>query len=357
MSAYFDCGFSVRKPSWHGEEDLLDEYPTDWDDARMKAGLMWEPRTAPTYHQRLVTAEEHNLIVTADTGAIPVDVPHPDDRSDRKYRVMVPIMGQQTIERDDTGEALAVTTEKFSLISHGNMGEIIEAVMGADANVKFETAGSVREGRQVWALVRLDEPFSVPGDDSATYPFLAMLNAHDGSAACSLTYTNVRVVCWNTWSAADEEGARSGARHVFRHVGDVTTRIAEAKATLANLRTQAADAQALFTELAKTPVRADQVATFSELFLPSPRDNGELCSNRVHQNVLTARTTFERLHDQSLTTEGIRGSAYGLFMAATEYLDHIRGFQNRDTYLGRTVLKPQAVRGHALDLVREVVAA
>lgn len=357
MPANFDHGFCVRQPSWHGEETLLDEHPENWDAARIAAGLMWEPRVAPTYHQRLVAADEHNLLVTADVGAIPVDVPHPDDRSDRKYRIMVPILGQQTVERDDTGEALTVTTDSYTLISHGDMGEILDAVMGADANVKFETAGSLNGGRQVWALVRLDEPFQVPGDDSDSYPFLALLNAHDRSASCQVTYTTVRVVCWNTFSAADRQAEKTGARHVFRHTGDVQQRIRDAKDALGNLRTQSAATQKMFAEMATTPIRDDQVMTFAEQFLPSPRENGELCSDRVHQNVLDARAKFHDIYATGITTEGIRGNAYGLFMTATEWLDHVRGFQNRSTYLGRTVLKPQAARGAALDLIREVVAA
>jgi len=322
MPAYFDCGFSVREPAWHGLGNVLEDYPEDWDAARMAAGLMWEPRPEPVFVKR---------------GDLYVEAP-----------------GHQAICRDDTGAVLAVPTDHYSLITHANMGEIIEAVMGADANVRFETAGSVREGRQVWALVRLDEPYTVPGDDSPTYPFLALLNAHDGSASCSLTYTSVRVVCWNTWSAADAEGARTGARHVFRHTGDVQERISEAKAGLANLRTEAAKAQALFSDLAQTPVSDDQVKTFTQLFLPSPADRGEFCSDRVAANVERARGTFGRLYSEAVTTESVRGTGYGLFMAATEYLDHVRAFRSRDSYVGRTILSPERLKGRALALIGDI---
>jgi phage/plasmid-like protein (TIGR03299 family) len=364
MPAYFDCGFSVRQPSWHGLETVLGDYPADWDDARMAAGLMWEPRQVPVYTQKLLTAAQIDALTADDQVADFHVIGAPGNgqidtggRPDRKFQVMVAAEGHMAIERDDTGDVLAVPSDSYSLITHANMGEIIDAVMGADANVKFETAGSVREGRQVWALVRLDEPFQVPGDSSPSYPFLALLNAHDGSASCSLTYTTVRVVCWNTWSAADAEGARNGARYVFRHTGDVQARISEAKAALGNLRAEVAETQQLFTQLAQTPINPNQVKTFTELFLPSPRDNGEICSDRVHQNVLTARQTFDRLHTSSITMEGLQDSAYGLLQASTEYLDHIRRFRTRDTYVGRTILRPERLKGHALKLIEEVVAA
>jgi phage/plasmid-like protein (TIGR03299 family) len=359
MPAYFDCGFSVREPSWHGLATVLDEYPEGWDDARMAAGLMWEPRQVPVYTQKHLTSAQIDALTADDQIAdFHVLLPRPEaDDPDTRYPVMVAAEGHMAIERDDTGDVLAVPSDSYSLITHGDMGQIIDAVMGADANVKFETAGSIREGRQVWALVRLDEPFQVPGDSSPSYPFLALLNAHDGSASRSLTYTTVRVICWNTFSAADDQGARTGARHVFRHTGDVQARIAEAKAALGNLRAEVAETQQLFTKLAQTPVTPGQVKTFTELFLPSPRDVGEICSDRVHQNVLTARQTFDLLHTSSITMEGLQDSAYGLLQASTEYLDHIRGFRTRDTYVGRTILRPERLKGHALKLIEEVVAA
>lgn len=328
MADYFESGFCVRQPSWHGKENLLDEFPEDWAAARIEAGLTWEPTTAPVF-----VAGPHSGIGNIE------------------------VAGFRAITRDDTGEVLHVATDSYSLITHADMGDIIEAVLGADANVRFETAGSVRGGRQVWALCRLDEPFTVPGDTTPSYPYLVLLNSHDGSAACSVGYTTVRVVCWNTWSAADDEGARSGARHVFKHTGDVKTRIEEAKATLGQLRSNAAKSQQLFADLAKTPVRPEQVLAFTERFLPSPRDVGEQCTDRVHDNVKAARQLFTRTYETSPTTDDVRGTAYGLFMTATEYLDHLRGFRTRDSYLGRTILTPQRVKGAALHLLEEVVLA
>lgn len=326
MPAYFDCGFSVREPSWHGQETLIDEYPRDWDHARELAGLTWEPTTAPVF-----VAGPHSGIGN------------------------VQVNGFHAITRDDTGELLSVASDSYSLISHSDMGQIIEAIVETDTKIKFETAGSVRDGRQVWALVRLDEPYQVPGDSSPTYPFLALLNAHDGSAACSATITDIRVVCWNTWSAADSQGESNGTRIAFRHTGNVQDRIAQAREALAAMRQSSEATRDMFQYLAQVPVRDDQVFDFTERFLPSPRDTGEQCSDRVHQNVLNARGTFDRLYTSSVTTDGVRGTAYGLLQTATEYLDHIRGFRNKDSHVGRTILRPERLKDRALHLLDEVV--
>ena len=51
MADYFESGFCVRERSWHGKELLLDEAPETWDDGRLAAGLMWEPRLVPLYYR------------------------------------------------------------------------------------------------------------------------------------------------------------------------------------------------------------------------------------------------------------------------------------------------------------------
>jgi phage/plasmid-like protein (TIGR03299 family) len=358
MPAYFDCGFSVREPSWHGQETVLDEYPTDWAEARVLAGLDWEPQAVPAYGLQHLTLAQLAALPEGTAYRVNAEgsVPSTYSRPDAKYPVMVQEPDHQRIVRSDTGATLAIPTDSYSLINHADMGELIEAFLGTDANLQFETAGSVRDGKQVWALVRLDEPYEVPGDSSLVYPFLAMLNAHDGSAACSLTLTDVRVVCWNTWTAADARGAANGSRLVIRHTGNVAERIADVKEGVKAMREQADANRALFAELAKTPVRPEQVMDFTEQFLPSPRDTGEVCTDRVHANVVAARSAFGRIHEQSATTDGIRGTAYGLLMTATEYLDHVRGFRTRDSYVGRTILRPERAKAAALQLIGEVTS-
>ena len=42
---------------------------------------------------------------------------------------------------------------------------------------------------------------------------------------------------------------------------------------------------------------------------------------------------------------------------AVEYLDHARGYRNTDTYLGRTILKPEPMKAKAIKLVNDVLAS
>jgi phage/plasmid-like protein (TIGR03299 family) len=338
MSAYFDSGFCVRQPSWHQLENLLDEFPSDWDDARRKAGLEWEPRVQPAYALRRIP---QGVELTA--GSFVIGDPAADFRE-----VMVPLEDHKLIERDDTGATLGVVGQGFELVQHSEMGEIVESIVGQGA--KFETAGSCKGGAQVWALAYLDEPTTIANDDTATYPYLALLNAHDGSGACKLVRTSIRVVCWNTYRAAEMEGQRTGQEFTFRHTAGIKDRIEEAKNALAGVRDAHKEWEALATDLFGVKASEAHLNHFLADFIPEPE--ADMISPRVRANIDKARDVFRSIYLDSVTCDGHRGTALGLVDAAVEYLDHVRDYRSRDTYLGRTLLRPEPLKAKAVTLAR-----
>lgn len=363
MPAYFDTGFSVREPMWHGQGLVLDDYPTDWNDARAKAGLLWEPKILPVYEinpnaakccicsSPLNTPHSADCVSLLTRDADDLQVRPCDVGSLELADAIREVDAHRLVVRDDTNDVLGVVSDQFSLISHAKMGGILESVLGLD-NVKFETAGSCRNGAQVWALAYLDEPFTVAGDDSETYPFIVLLNNHDGSGACKLISTSVRVVCWNTYRAAEMQGERSGRQFVFRHVGDVEDRVEEAMKALAGVRDDAKEWDTLATELFGLKVSDPMVEDFLALFLPEPV--GEVSSPIVHANVDRARKVFRTLYFDSPTTAAHVGTGLGLVDASVEYLDHVRGYRSSDTLMGRTLLRPEPLKAKAVSLVREL---
>jgi phage/plasmid-like protein (TIGR03299 family) len=180
MPANVESMFSVREMPWHREGTLLADYPGDWDEARKLAGLDWDPVT---------------------TGVYAVNGVNPDGTLHYE-----PINGWKCIMRSDTEAVLSINKDSYTVIDHGEMGEIVEAVL-AQPNVKWETAGVLDGGRAVWCLALLDEPVELPGDTGPTMPYLTITNRHDGTTACALRATAVRIVCANTFRAAELEGS------------------------------------------------------------------------------------------------------------------------------------------------------
>lgn len=347
MPAYFDTGFSVRQPMWHGEGLVLADYPTDYADARAKAGLLWEPEVTQPYYP------------------IPRAAWEAMDQKPAEYlesggSFFVPSNDTRIVIRPDTGAELAPVSDEFQLVYHGgkdraSMENIVDAFSGVAKTVRFETMGSARGGRDVWVLLYLDEPYTVPGDDTEHLPFLALLNSH-GGGACKLTFTQVRVVCWNTFQMASAEGDNHGKQIVFRHVGNVAERIEQAKGAIGELRSETTAYTELAADLMQLKADDRAVTRFLQEFLPDPAENGEVTSDRVRANVDRAREVFRTIYLDSVTTESVRGTAWGLVQSATEYLDHSRAYRSTDTYLGRSILRGEPAKAKAVQIARLVCA-
>jgi phage/plasmid-like protein (TIGR03299 family) len=325
MPANIESMFSVREMPWHQEGIILPDYPGSWGEARTLAGLDWDPVTAPVY---------------ALSGINPDGTPHYE-----------PIDGWKSIIRSDNGTVLSLNRDSYTVIDHGEMGEIVEAVL-AQPNVKWETAGVLDSGRAVWCLAYLDEPITIPGDNSPTLPYLAITNRHDGTGACALRATAVRIVCANTFRAAELEGERTGTTFSFIHKSSWRNRIDEARQAVTGARREMQRYTELASELLGISVTPRQRELFITEFIPMPPEG--LITDRVARNVEQARNAVRLLFD-STTTEQVSGTAYGLVQAAGEYLDHVRTARSWETRLNRTLMRPEPLKHRAMSLVREIV--
>jgi phage/plasmid-like protein (TIGR03299 family) len=338
MAAYFDSGFSVRQTPWHGLGNVLDDYPTDWPEARKLAGLEWEPEMRPVVEIRCGDCE--HVLTAGDIGAGACG-----QCLSTNVKTAI-VEGESRVIRSDSGLHLGSVSDTYSPVTHAQMGEVLEALADSDSNVKFETAGSIRDGRQVWALAYLDEPIAIAGDDSATLPFLAVLNSHDGTGAMKIVPTSVRVVCWNTYRAAEMQGEKSGQQFTFRHTGNVTERIEDAKEAIKGVRGAHAEWVELAGKLAGYEINEAAVNNFVAAMLPMPPEDA-LTSDRVKSNVMDARGALHDLMSEP-TTDGHRGTVLGLVDAGVEYMDHIRKFRSRDTLMNRTMLRPEPMKARVV---------
>ena len=332
MPAYFDTGFVVRQPAWHGLATVLDDYPRSIEQARKDAGLTWEPELVPVYQKR------DEIIGVGVDGEFVFD------------EQFVEIPNARIMQRNDTRAVIGHgMSDRYTPITNAEMFSVLEVLV--DQGLKIETAGSIKGGAQVWALAYLDQPYTLPGDDSESFPYLAVVNSHDGKSSMRAMATQVRIVCWNTVQAAFMDSSRSGMFYDFRHKGGVQERIAEAKQAIAGVTQDRDDWIALANRLLGLRVTDQSYAAFVTEFLPEPPPG--IASDRVRDNVDAARKTFRVLY-QGEQNAAVSGSALALVNTAVEYLDHARGYRNSDTYLGRTILKPEPLKAKAVKIAEAV---
>ncbi len=175
----------VREVPWHGLGTKVDEAPTSADALRL-AGLDWK-------------VNQKNIQICGG-GKI------------ENYKANV---------RSSDGKVLGVVTDRYQVVQNEEAFAWTDELIGGD--VRYETAGSLQEGRKVWLLARMPQA-RVAGDE--VEPYLCFSNTHDGSGAIRVCMTPIRVVCNNTLNLALSTAQRQWST---KHVGDMKYKMAEAK--------------------------------------------------------------------------------------------------------------------------------
>ncbi len=319
--------FVVREPAWHGLGNVVDDFITSWPEAREAAGLTWDVREVPVFSR------------------------HGSPEAPT-YR---PIEGQKMLVRDDSGECLAIHNDTYTPFPNADLGPLMEALVGEE-DVRYETVGSLKGGRKVWALVRLADPIEVPGDPKgATLPRLAIQNSHDGSGSLRAQALMTRIVCDNTSQAADYEAKRNGTQYVFRHTQNIHDYVDAAKAAVKGLRDTREEYMRWANDLMGIRISAKQEAEFISMFFPEPP--ADVISDRVRANIAEARQDFRNILASDTMDDDVRATGYGLVQGAIEYLDHVRGYQSKETHFNRSYLTTEPLKAKAERMVREVANA
>lgn len=333
MPAYFEQGFFVREPAWHGLGVVLDDYPGR-DEAMQLAGHDFTVLERPVYVSQ--RDEESN-----ESGRVRVRWAH------RKAE------GWKALIHGTSLDVLNVVRDTYTVIQNETGWDIVDALVGAGA--RYETGLTLKDGAVCIVTALLDEPVTISGDDSVTLPYGVVRWAHDGSGSMACRSTSIRVVCANTDEASSMQAKRLGVDFTFRHTRKVHERIEDAKLAIRGIRAAHEEYVELAEELARTPITREQRELFVAAFLPIPPE--ALVSERVMANVEGARAEVRSLFNGPTIPEAHRFTAYGLRLAGIEYLDHLRGYRNSDTYVGRQLLRTEPAKAKLSKLIQEVVAA
>jgi phage/plasmid-like protein (TIGR03299 family) len=344
MPAYFEQGFSVRQPMWHGLGEVLADYPGR-EKAMELAGHDFTLIETPFYLPTALAGDDD--LRDGDTFTF-----LPDDDGMEHLNRLDPAKGWKAIRREDSGELMHVARDSYTIIQNTVGWDVVDAMVGE--GVKYETGLTLKGGATCSVLAWLDEPVTIPGDDSTILPWVNVSWHHDGSGSLSARPTSIRTVCWNTQTAAEAQGRRLGREFVFRHTANVMARVEEAKLAMLGVRDAHAEYIELATELASLPITAKGRELFVTQFIPMPPE--ALISDRVAKNVEDARGAVRALFDGPTIPDDHRFTAYGLHLAGGEYLDHLRGYRSSDTYFGRCMLRHEGAKAKLTTLIRDVVA-
>jgi len=113
--------------------------------------------------------------------------------------------------RSDTGAPLSVVSSRYQLVQPKQIFEFFRDLTERDG-FHMETAGSLKDGRQIWTLANSEAAMALPGNDLVK-GYLLLATSFDGSMATQARFTSVRVVCNNTLTMATQGKADCSVRH------------------------------------------------------------------------------------------------------------------------------------------------
>jgi phage/plasmid-like protein (TIGR03299 family) len=214
----------------------------------------------------------------------------------------------------DAPEALGVVGSGYTPLQNEEHAQFLNSLADA-SGATFDTAGSLRGGRQVFVTMRMPQHLRIGGTDRVDLN-IAALNSHDGTSAFRVLVTPVRVVCANTQHAALRDHVSSWS---IRHTRNAKAAVQAARdclgLTFAYIEAFQTQAEAMIDTTTTDAQFFDLVA---DIFgTPDPD-----APARVHRTGAQRQRTLAHLWHDADTQSGIRGTAWGAYQAVTEYVDH-----------------------------------
>ena len=275
MAANVETIFYTREKPWHGLGTMVAEAPNSKDALRL-AGLNWKVLQEPVY------TENEELI-----------------------------QGYKANVRDTDRKVLGVVTDRYKVIQNEEAFAFTDTLLGE--GVRYETAGSLQEGRRVWMLARLPREFIIGGERIS--PYMVFSNTHDGSGAVKTALTPIRVVCNNTLNLALRTAKRSWS---MIHTGDISGKIEEAKNTLLLADEYMTVLGQEFENLRKIKLSEKQVLDYIKILLPM-EENYSLLQKR---GVEKLRADMKMRYFDAPDLKDVGNNGYRFVNAVSDFATH-----------------------------------
>ena len=285
---------SFREPAWHGLGTVFEE--------EVNTSKMLELAHLDNWNVRLE------------------EIPMPENFTSDKTNYFV--ARSNPFNKNQT-DVLGVVGERYRTLQNEDLFSFGDNIL--DGGGRWETAGSIKGGRQVFGSIALEretvlDPNGV-GDKVNTY--LLVNTSHDGSVAIQASITPVRVVCANTLNLAIGGGVGRN-RNIKQSFKIRHTQTAEGKVIAAREALGLANAYMdEFDVMAKAMIETEiSKAKFDEIValaypMPEKDSKGSLSKWQTKIELIEDIYTGEFNHM-------ISGTAWGAFNAMTERLDWYR---------------------------------
>jgi phage/plasmid-like protein (TIGR03299 family) len=303
MSAEVETMMYVGDVPWHGLGFYCGDKPVTSKEAIVAAGLDWRVEKSPLY----IMGEEEYVEGTVRTVPIPVE-------------------DNVAIVRSTDKSILGVVGNRYEPVQNTEAFSFMDGLVES-GQMRYHTAGSLRNGQRVWLLGKVGQYEVVDGDQMDEYLFL--YNSHDGSRALRCLFTTVRVVCANTARLALAGKESEGI--TLRHTSKIQSHLTEAQEVLARGNANFAEFRKFTAVASKMQFDGLKLKKFGEIMFPEPpksiriNKKGDEVEKKFF-SVEKARNEVYRLFEEGRGNQllNVKGTGWAAYNAATEYANYFK---------------------------------
>ena len=190
----------------------------------------------------------------------------------------------------------------------------------AAGDMEMHTAGSLKEGRNVWALAKVKESFDVFGEDRVD-SYLLFSNPHQYGKAVDVRFTPIRVVCNNTLTFSLQSASKNSVKVGHRTAFDADT----VKETLGLASEKFAKYKEMAQFLGSRKVTAESLIQYYNDVFPTTSRKEEKTPVVVYDDMSkAAKMCYDALEVQP-GAQFAAGTWWQAFNSVTYYTDHLQG--------------------------------
>lgn len=229
---------------------------------------------------------------------------------------------KKAVVRDSDNTALGVVGPKYQPLQNQQAFEFFNPFLQAN-EATLETAGSLRQGRRVWVLAKINkDPMEIVKNDTVE-KFILLAHGHDGLMSVRVGFTPIRVVCANTLAMAKNSSGSQLIR--LKHTKNLQDNLEKVSEIMnaANAKFEATAEQ--YRELARREIStADLEAYIKMVFVGPEYGKMEAEGKKPARDIIPQVTRlFEEGHGAQLP--GVRGTYWAAYNAVNEFLGYEKG--------------------------------
>ena len=244
---------------------------------------------------------------------------------------LYPVDKKVALVRSNEGKVMDIVSDNWNPIQNFEAFEFFRDFV-EKGQMTMDTAGSLKEGKMVWALAKVNDGFTIktPQGEDTVKSYLLFSNPHEYGKSTNIRYVAERVVCNNTMSVALRENADHWLRLSHHRPFD-----AEEAKKLMGMADEKTDVYKEYAEfLASRPYTAEDVVLYFNRVFPS--------NSKKDKDARAVKEAQEVMHTQP-GAELAEGTFWQLFNTVTFMTDHTMG-RNKDTRLQSAWYGPNAGR-------------